>query len=99
MMDIIQKYLTEERDGVENLARMLGIVGAAQAKKSFCEDAIAQWTPERRIEEGLGVAIARWSQWGIEPILRVFINALEEANFHTFAGVVREELDKLEKEE
>lgn len=98
MLDLIQKYLTEDREGVERIDKVLAIIGEAQCQRSFYAEASSEWSPDKRIEEGLGITIATWAEWGIEPILRIFIHALTDANFHDFAGVVQEKLDELESE-
>lgn len=98
MLDIIKQYLTENHDGVNCIPKMLAILGEAQCQNSFYTEASTKWSPDKRIEEGLGIAIATWAEWGIEPILRIFIHALTDANFHSFADVIQEKLDELELE-
>lgn len=59
-------------------------------------DYIAEQEPEDLELETLGLLISRFTQWSGDSILKVAIAALEDANFHTEAGELREMLERLE---
>jgi hypothetical protein len=69
----------------ENIARW-------QIKKSI----IPECQNKTSIEEGLGIALAHHFEWDGIGIMKTMMFALEDANFHTEAGIVGEWLDKNE---
>ena len=74
------------------LAKHIEAAAMAAAKKCFAEDYDAQTYQKK--EEGLGIAISQWAKWDGLSIMRVFISALEDANFHTEAAAVSKMLKK-----
>jgi len=44
---------------------------------------------EGELEEALGIAISVWSEWDGFKIMRVLFSALEDSNFHEWAGRVQ----------
>lgn len=53
------------------------------------------YDPEQQSdEEGLGILIAKWAGWDGEPIVAAFVAALEEANYSTLAGEVKEAYER-----
>jgi len=46
--------------------------------------------------EGLGIRISQYLDFDGLRIMKVFLAALEDSNFHTEAGVVQEWIDELE---
>ncbi len=56
------------------------------------------YTEEARAEiskaEILGCIIANYFEWSGEPIIKAFLSALEDANYHTLRGQIEELLEK-----
>ena len=52
-------------------------------------------SPEH-LREALGCAIAAWCSWGGTNIMEVFMSALEDANYHSQAGMVQDWIDELD---
>lgn len=56
---------------------------------------ISFYDPTKETDEGgLGILIAHWAEWDGERIIQAFLAALEDANFHTFWGIVKEAWDR-----
>ena len=79
-----------------NLAQAIEKVAERASTEVFVESFIREDNYEDRKEEGLGVAISKWAKWDGETIMRVFIAALEDANFHEEAGRVSDILKQME---
>lgn len=49
-----------------------------------------QTEDRRKVNEAtvLGIAISQWAEWSGDMIMRVFFEALEDANYHTAAAEV-----------
>ena len=45
-------------------------------------------------EEALGILISKWAEWDGQKIMDVFLNALEDANFHSFRSRLLELWEK-----
>ena len=58
----------------------------AQISKSFTDGA--------QMTEGLGVLVSKYLRWDGARISKVFIEALEDANFHMEASIVGRIFDK-----
>jgi Fe-S cluster assembly ATPase SufC len=50
---------------------------------------------EEREERGLALAIAAWAGWDGVKIMRVFGQALEDANFHEETRIVQNIIEKI----
>jgi len=44
---------------------------------------------DEQVEKALGIAISNWSEWDGFKIMRVLFSALEDSNFHEWAGRVQ----------
>ena len=69
-------------------------VALNKAKTSFVESYQKSTPLDSLKEEGLGIAISVWADWSGTKIMRVFMSALEDANFHDEAAQVAEMLEK-----
>lgn len=73
-------------------------VAAYFAVNSFTHDHIRNTPQEERETEGMGIALAHWTQWDGLRLMRIFFSALEDANFHSEAEQVQEMIERLERE-
>jgi hypothetical protein len=48
--------------------------------------------------EAIGVLVASYFEWTGEPIIDTFLEALEDANFHTLRAALLEVIEKVEPE-
>lgn len=71
----------------------------AIAKESF-KDHFIEGVPQtgKNEREALGISIAQYCEWDVFKICGVFFGALEDANFHTEAGIVSDWLEGWKKE-
>lgn len=77
-----------------NTTELIEQAATIKANESFTEDYVKNTPIDKRKEQGLGIAIATWSDWSGTKIMRVFMEALEDANFHDEAAQVAEMLEK-----
>lgn len=61
-----------------------------RASEAFTEEFQSTASEEALIEGGLAMSISKWSDYDGCKIMRVFADALEDANFHSEAKTVRE---------
>jgi hypothetical protein len=69
------------------------------SKQAF-KEVFVEGTPEsqEKLDDALGVAISQYTQWDGIQICKIFMCALEDANFHTFANIVEDYIKVLEEE-
>ena len=77
-----------------NCDAMISKVATEKSLKSFTEDYQKNANAKDLLEEGLGMALASWSEWSGDVLMRVFRAALEDANFHEEAEQVEQMLEK-----
>jgi hypothetical protein len=78
-----------------NTAELIEKVAAHNAETTFSDKYKRPDNLEERRLEGLGIAIASWTSWAGDDIMVIFAAALEDANFHSEAGKVRDMLADL----
>ena len=84
----------EEQDD-QKVVELVQEVASFMATRAFASHYDDPETRTEREEEGLGIAVSKWTQWDGAKIMRVFFAALKDANFHTEAAAVGEMLEKL----
>ena len=57
-----------------------------------------QYRDQATDEETLGIMLAHYFEWDGVAIMRAFSESLEDANFHSETAIVREMIEKYEKE-
>lgn len=70
----------------ELINKELDVLISAQIEKSF--------TCGAQMTEGFGVLVSKYLRWDGVMISKVFIEALEDANFHTEASIVERIFDR-----
>jgi hypothetical protein len=55
---------------------------------------LPEYRPSIPQEEILGVIVAKYCEWKGERIIKVFLSALEDANYHTLRSQIEELLEK-----
>lgn len=75
----------------EKTNEMLENVGKKSLRSSYT--VTPEYTPEN-LREGLGLAIAFWCEWTGADIMEIFASALEDANYHTKCGIVRDWIEE-----
>ena len=79
-----------------NVKYQIQQVAEDRAQNCFTNDYVKQTPQEDREAEGLGIALAQWAEWDGLKLMRVFYAALEDANFHTEAGMVQAMIEALD---
>ena len=74
--------------------QMLEQVAKQQLKNSFIEGYPEN---EHTLREALGIAISHYCDWSGDDIMEIFFSALEDANWHTEAGIVEEWIERIRK--
>lgn len=74
-------------------------VANVAATEFFTPKYIESEPQKHREIEGLGIALAHWTEWDGLALMHIFMSALEDANFHTEAGQVQEMIDRIEMED
>ena len=77
------KALHRETSHSPDRAKVMDDLLAAEAPKMFKTD-----TCEVEAAEVLGVWVSQWSEWDGETIIKVALEALEDANFSTFSEML-----------
>ena len=57
-------------------------IGQEQAAESYVPEWHMKTPAEEREENGLGIALAHYADWDGVKLMRIFMAALEDANFH-----------------
>lgn len=78
------------------IADELKALALRNAKQSFTPEAYARMDEDERAERGLACAIAGCFRWDGLAIMRVFHEALEDANFHEEAAQVEKMIERIE---
>jgi len=66
------------------------------AEACFNEHGKQSMSQEERELEGLGIRISEWNTWNGLPIMKIARAALEDANFHTEAGIIAQWIARYE---
>jgi len=75
-------------------SEQLSAIGEQTARTTFTADFQRRTSLEQLVEQGLGIALSRWSGWDGLKLLRVLYSALEDSNFHKAAEQVQEIIER-----
>lgn len=67
----------------------LDAIACEAANECFVDSYKTDENLEDRKDNGLGIRIAQYTQWDGDQIMRIFMYALEDANFHGQAAIVQ----------
>ena len=77
-----------------NTVQKLDSVLDVAVNEFFMPDYVRQTPANQLKEEALGILVSQWTEWDGLAIMRVFFSALEDANFHSEAGLVLEMIER-----
>lgn len=82
-MDTAYEAVIQPPASYNEAMAMLEAVALFAAEHRFTESYCESVPLDVRRIEGLGAYLAHWTDWSIEPICRLFMEALEDANWHS----------------